>query len=114
VEQLPSHRRPYRCPSFLSTDWVLAQFSAARKRAQKLYARFIRKGVTRESPWKDLKGQIFLGDRTFIDSLGSSLQDGVKEIPRSHAMPADRSLKRSLLPNLARTEQKETKISPRQ
>jgi len=70
-------------PSFLSTDWVLAQFSAARKRAQKLYARFIRKGVTRESPWKDLKGQIFLGDRTFIDSLGSSLQDGVKEIPRS-------------------------------
>ncbi len=70
-------------PSFLYTDWVLAQFSAARKRAQKLYALFVREGITRASPWKDLKGQIFLGDRTFIDRLRSSLQDGVKEIPRS-------------------------------
>jgi REP element-mobilizing transposase RayT len=70
-------------PSFLSTDWVLAQFSTERKRAQKLYAVFVREGITRESPWKELKGQIFLGDRTFIDRLRSSLQDGVKEIPRS-------------------------------
>ncbi len=70
-------------PPFLSTDWVLAQFGTERKRARKLYALFVREGITRESPWKDLKGQIFLGDRTFIDRLRSSLQDGVKEIPRS-------------------------------
>lgn len=70
-------------PSFLSTDWVLAQFGTQGKRARKLYTIFVQEGVTRESPWKDLKGQIFLGDRSFIDRLGSSLQDAVKEIPRS-------------------------------
>ncbi len=70
-------------PSFLSTDWVLAQFSTSKKRARKLYGLFVREGITRESPWRDLKGQIFLGDGAFIENARKVFDRAVREIPRS-------------------------------
>jgi putative transposase len=70
-------------PLCLTTDWLLGQFSRNRKRAQKLYTIFVNEGITRQSPWKDLKGQIFLGDDAFIQKLKFPPIDKLTEIPRS-------------------------------
>ncbi len=82
-------------PSWLSTDWVLAQFGSTRRRAQKLYTLFVNEGITRESPWKDLKGQIFLGGMAFIENARKVFDQAVREIPRSQ-----RYAGRPLLPEL--------------
>lgn len=72
-----------RCPPWLSVDWILGQFSMQKKKAQKLYMLFVSEGLTRESPWKNLEGQIFLGDKPFIEGLTGSFKESIKEIPRS-------------------------------
>jgi hypothetical protein len=66
---------------FLSSDWILLQFSPRKKRAQTLYQRFVIEGITRQSPWNDLKGQIFLGDDAFIEEVKPHTTD--REIPLS-------------------------------
>jgi REP element-mobilizing transposase RayT/AraC-like DNA-binding protein len=68
-------------PSFLTTDWVLGQFSRQKKRAHRLYRLFVREGINRQSPWNELTGQIFLGDTTFIAQVKPYTRE--KEIPRS-------------------------------
>jgi putative transposase len=72
-------------PEYLTTDWILGQFSRARKRAQEFYKHFVLEGITKEAPWKDLQGQIFLGDRGFIEQCKSAIgvPTDLKEIPRS-------------------------------
>ena len=72
-----------KAPSFLVVDWLLAQFSHNRKRAEKLYKEFVLKGITHEAPWRELKGQIFLGDSQFIQRIKTSLPHDLREIPRS-------------------------------
>jgi len=69
-------------PAFLTTDWILGQFSTTKNNAQKLYTLFATEGITKESPWKELKGQIFLGDRTFIEKTASRDRILQKEVPR--------------------------------
>jgi hypothetical protein len=41
-------------------------------------------GITKEAPWKDLKGQIFLGDKGFIEKCKRLLDPStdLQEIPR--------------------------------
>jgi hypothetical protein len=71
---------PHPC---LTTDWLLKQFSPRKKKAFKLYALFVHEGVSGESPWRDLKGQIFLGDSTFIEKITSFVKKTSKEVPRA-------------------------------
>jgi putative transposase len=73
-----------KTPQWLTTDWILAQFSRIRRRAQRLYHQFIMEGITEEAPWKDLKGQIFLGDKGFIEECKHNLDASgdLREIPR--------------------------------
>jgi putative transposase len=73
-----------KTPQWLTTDWGLAQFSRSRRRAQRLYHQFIMDGITKETLWKDLKGQIFLGDKGFIEECKSNLDvsNDLREIPR--------------------------------
>ena len=73
-----------KSPQWLSTDWILTQFGRSRRRAQRLYQKFIMEGITKETPWKDLKGQIFLGDREFIEECKRILDAStdLQEIPR--------------------------------
>ncbi len=71
---------PHPC---LSIDWLLAQFSPRKKKASKRYALFVHEGITRESPWRDLKGQIFLGDSAFVEEITSSVKETSKEVPRA-------------------------------
>ena len=71
-------------PQWFTTDWILAQFGRSRRRAQRLYHQFIMEGITKEAPWKDLKGQIFLGDKGFIEKCKRLLDPStdLQEIPR--------------------------------
>lgn len=70
-------------PSFLTTDWLLSNFSDKKKRAQRLYSQFVKEGIGGRSPWEELQGQIFLGDKTFIEELKFRASDErLKEIPR--------------------------------
>lgn len=76
-------------PDFLSTDWVLERFGKSRSRAQKQYREFVRDGVA-DRPWEELKGQIYLGSKAFIEKHVP--RKDVKEIPRSQLRPAKASL----------------------
>jgi len=71
-------------PHWFTTDWILAQFGRGRRRAQRLYHQFIMEGITKEAPWRDLKGQIFLGDKGFIEECKRLLDPStdLQEIPR--------------------------------
>ena len=88
-------------PQWLTTDWILVQFSRSRRRAQRLYHQFIMEGITKETPWKDLKGQIFLGDKGFIEECKSNLDvsSDLREIPR-----LQRYAERPVLAELLREE----------
>ena len=94
-------------PQWLTTDWILAQFSKSRRRAQKLYHQFIMEGITKETLWKDLKGQIFLGDKGFIEECKSSLDVScnLQEIPR-----LQRYAERPVLPELLDEEIRRNKV----
>jgi len=56
---------------------------------------FFTEGITKESPWKELKGQIFLGDKSFIKKTASHESIHTKEIPRLQRY-ADRPLLQEL------------------
>jgi putative transposase len=69
-------------PGFLTTEWILGQFSPNKKKAQNLYRRFVHSGVDKASVWNELKGQIFLGDDRFIKDIVSLAGKEIKEIPK--------------------------------
>ncbi len=70
-------------PIWLTTDWILGQFHTTRKKAIQAYRQFILEGITEETPWKRLKGQIFLGDQPFIKNVKKRIAGDLKEISRS-------------------------------
>jgi putative transposase len=55
------------------------------EKGQRLYRQFIMEGIAKETPWKELKGQIFLGDKWFIEECKRILDAStdLQEIPRS-------------------------------
>lgn len=82
-------------PSFLTIDWILSQFGGRTRAAREAYKRFVMGETDRESPWKTLKGQIFLGTEEFIQDLRGLLQKEVKikEVPRVQRYVARPSLR---------------------
>lgn len=73
-------------PDFLTTDWLLARFGERRRKAQKRFSDFVKAGMkSRTSPWTKLKGQIYLGDDSFVESLlrdFSGSRGNLREIPK--------------------------------
>jgi len=71
-------------PKFLCSDWILTQFGHDVVAARRNYREFVLAGVKKESPWKDLKGRIFLGKGDFIEEVKEFLKgkEQIKEIPR--------------------------------
>ena len=55
-----------KCSDFLTTDWILKQFTKTRPRVQAEYRRFILAVTQGESVRKDLRGQCLLGGKEFI------------------------------------------------
>jgi len=72
-------------PDYLTVGWILGLFSWNKKEAQKRYRKFVSEGIQQGSPWKDLQGQILLGEEGFIDKFKDHLTDKekIKEIPRA-------------------------------
>jgi len=64
-----------------SMDWLLGQFGPDlgpdRAAARQRYRDFVAAGIGRESPWRQLKSQLFLGKETFIENL--KLKDVIPE-----------------------------------
>ena len=72
---------------FLAVDGLLAQFARRRDTARTRYAQFVAEGIKAESPWKQLKAQVFLGDEQFIERMqkhAAPTQRGDIQIPMAH------------------------------
>lgn len=69
----------------LTTDWVLGQFGAKQKEAEKGYREFVEAGSGEETIWKKVKAQSILGEDEFIENLIGYVKgdQDIKEIPKS-------------------------------
>ena len=77
-------------PEYLTTDWILGQFSKNRATARQRYRKFVADGMMRQDqPWQKLVGQIFMGSEEFITRIQTLVDDKqeLKEIPRSQRYP---------------------------
>src|SRR3989338_1014851 len=84
-----------KTPEYLTIDWVLGQFRSKRKAAQKRYKKFMMEEMQKESPWREIQGQIILGEEGFIEKFKDLLADKekIKEIPRHQRYIGRASLK---------------------
>ncbi|MCD4774748.1 MAG: transposase [Candidatus Aegiribacteria sp.] len=53
----------------LTTDWVLAQFDSDISLARKSYINFVMDGINADSPMKDVRAGLVLGDKCFMEAL---------------------------------------------
>ena len=90
-------------PSFLSTDWVLAQFAGQRHEAREQYREFVLAGIKEPSPWSSLTSKVIIGGREYIEKIAPWLKDSseMTEIPkrerRASRPPLDYLLHRQLI-----------------
>jgi REP element-mobilizing transposase RayT len=62
-------------PAWLTTEALLAEFGNRRAVARRKYREFVAEGMGKESIWKDLQGQIYLGDDKFVEQMRSKLEE---------------------------------------
>ncbi len=81
----PEYIRRDKKNTWLTTDWILGQYSRDEAKARRFYKAFVNEGLTlRENPFKDLKEGLILGSENFIDEIRKKI--GIKkhrEIPES-------------------------------
>ncbi len=72
-------------PAWLTTDDLLAEFGKRRAGARRRYQQFVAEGMGAEIIWKDLKGQIYLGDEDFVERMQGKLGERAEDvnIPRA-------------------------------
>jgi hypothetical protein len=66
--------------AWLVTEDLWAQFGNRRARAKRRYQEFIEEGIGGESIWKNLKGQIYLGDDDFVEKMRSKLGEREEDV----------------------------------
>ena len=71
-------------PSFLTANWILSQFGNNKAEAISGYKEFVLAGRHEEFPWKDVKGQVFLGVDKLIEKYRKLIkkEEGIQEVPR--------------------------------
>ncbi len=79
-------------PTWLSVEWTLRQFAGTRQLAQQRYRQFVAEGLGTPSPWKHLRGQIFLGSATFCERFVDGQLSA--EMPRDQRQPTAPPLSR--------------------
>ena len=81
-------------PPWLTTDWLLSQFGARRRRAQERYVAFVAEGRGQPAPWPELIGQVVLGRPRFVGKLRPRLEAtaALGEVPRAQRLLARPSL----------------------
>jgi putative transposase len=70
--------------SFLTTDWLLGNFSTSLAESCRRYRQFVKEGMNIiESPWEKLAGQILLGTEAFVQKARGLFgdKDDLAEIP---------------------------------
>ena len=78
-------------PEWLCTEWLLGRFGARPRVARRNYAAFVAAGAKADSPWRQLRGQIYLGGEAFVSAMHKRAAKGVGslEVPRDQrAAPA--------------------------
>ena len=80
-------------PSFVQTDWILGQFGDERQQAVHRYIDFVRAGTGLPCLWKDLRGQMFLGSKSFLEQMQRLSENTLlTEIPRTQRRPLSKPL----------------------
>ena len=84
-----------RKPAFLTMDWILSQFNGRKRVATEKYREFVIEGIDKESPWEELRGQIFFGTEGFVTKLRGLIDDkeNLKEVPKLQRYVARRPLR---------------------
>jgi REP-associated tyrosine transposase len=58
-----------RPPQWLRVDLILSRFADDRSHARNAYQKFVSQGIHQSSPLEQVHGQIWLGDRPFLDRM---------------------------------------------
>ena len=97
--------------SCLTIDWVLSQFGSKTGLARQRYKEFVKAGIGEEPIWSNLKGQIFLGEDTFVEKFMDYLKghEGIREIPKRQRYINRPSLDRLFERDALRNKQKRDK-----
>jgi REP element-mobilizing transposase RayT len=66
--------------AWLTTEDLLAEFGKRRATAQRKYREFVAEGMGEESIWKDLQGQIYLGDDDFVEQMRGKLEEREEDV----------------------------------
>ena len=72
-------------PPWLRRNWLLSQFGTDPETAKQAYVDHVRAGVGLPSVWRELQGQMFLGDDEFGERMGEKVSARLSsdaEIPR--------------------------------
>ena len=96
----------------VTTDWVLAQFSRKRSKAEKEYRQFVAWGVGKDTIWQEVKGQSILGEDDFVESLRPHIKKGhdIPDIPKSHRYVNRPELKKIFKESVLRDRLKRNKM----
>jgi putative transposase len=78
----------------LTTDWLLIQFSQSRMDAYRHYRKFVSEGARVPSPLSELKNQVYLGSKQFVEDALGKLDPNrkIREVPRVQVLVAKRPL----------------------
>ncbi len=85
VSSSPPAPAPATAPAVIPTPtWLLGQFGPDLATARQRYCEFVAAGIGRESPWRKLKSQLFLGNDQFVEDLKATIPEkkGIREIPK--------------------------------
>ena len=66
-------------PKHLNISCILLNFDKNIKKSKEKYTKFIFEGIGKESPWRELRGRIFLGSKKFIEKHEDKLSGIEKE-----------------------------------
>jgi len=90
LEDWPWSSYPATCgqaplPSWLQTDWILAQFGESRTSAIAKYVAFVHEGARLPGVWTNLQGQVFLGSEDFVIQMQTRIIESptIREVPRA-------------------------------
>lgn len=101
-----------KADEFLTTAWILGQFSYEKIVAKRQYINFVNDGLNAESPWQQLQGQVFFGSSQFIAKMREFLEEKkeVSEIPREQRYP-DRPLLQELFAGVGNRQERAQKMA---
>lgn len=89
----PAHAGLVDCPSWLDSDWLLAQFAKRRSTAIQRYAEFVSQGKSLSSPLDDVRHQLALGDDAFVlRAVERAAPENLRDISKAQRRPLAKPL----------------------